>query len=534
MQCYFQKNFSEMRVMSATLLQHIFLRVVENFPSKIALIIGEEEFTYKTLYCDVISLSNYLSENGLVSRDRVLIQASNSYFLVVAFWSVLLLGGTVSIIPPDIDSINRDDIIENFQPQMVIGYDLAEDQRDRYFCDLDEINYLFFPAPINFDSDYDVSLNLQTDFTLSNIISSDIVMIIYTSGSTGNPKGVMLTHSNMLSAIRSIQDYLTIDEYDCIYSVLPMHFDYGLYQLLLGFYVGATLILGKGMMIPTVYLHNIKKYSVSVLPVLPTIVTLLAKVASNKTGIYCSVKKITNTGEHLSTNQIDYLKQTFSNADIYLMYGLTECKRCSYVPPMYIDIKKQSIGIPMPNLAMWIANKDGEELSAYSHGEIVVSSPTLMQGYWRKSHETNDKVKVDRYGRRCFYTGDIGYKDHEGFFYLVGRKDSIVKLNGEKCDLSYYLSELEKISTVMRAHLFLNTLDNNEKKLFVAIENDNDPFSDNIDLQRLRTVFSTNHQPAYFYFTKSFPSLKSGKLNFRLLESITVCAYHDSLIVEAV
>src|SRR5207245_8106011 len=190
-------------------------------------------------------------------------------------------------------------------------------------------------------------------------ISLDLASLIYTSGPAGLPKGVMLTHANMVAAATSITTYLRSVPDDIILSPLPLAFDYGLYQVLMAFRVGATVVLEKQCVYPYKYIELIAKERVTGLPIVSTISAILLNLNDLEEHDFSSVRYITNTAQALPERHITRLRALMPRAHIYLMYGLTECKRVAYLPPELIDSKPASVGIPIPDTEAWIDDESG-------------------------------------------------------------------------------------------------------------------------------------------------------------------------------
>lgn len=264
-------------------------------------------------------------------------------------------------------------------------------------------------------------------------IDIDLASIIYTSGTTGNPKGVMLTHLNMVSAANSITEYLENKSDDVILDVLPLSFDYGLYQILIGFKIGGRVILEKSFLYPYVIIDLMLKEKVTGFPGVPTIFAILLQLEDLKKHDFDSLRYITNTAAALPVNFIKRIRETFPKAKLYSMYGLTECKRVSYLPPEELDRRPTSVGRGMPNEEVYIVDENDERLGPGEVGELVVRGSNVMLGYWELPEETAKVLKLGLYpGEKVLYTGDLFRMDEEGYLYFVGRKDDIIKCRGEK------------------------------------------------------------------------------------------------------
>jgi long-chain acyl-CoA synthetase len=186
---------------------------------------------------------------------------------------------------------------------------------------------------------------------------------------------------------------------------LPLSFDYGLYQLLLTVLVGGTLVLEKGFAFPGRVVGLLENEGVTGLPGVPTLFGVLLGLRGLGDRELPALRYLSNTGAALSVTTIAGLRETFPAARIYSMYGLTECKRVSYLPPHLIDVKPASVGVPIPGTEVWVEDSEGNECAPGEIGELIVRGPHVMQGYWN---------------------------DAEGHLYFVGRKDDMIKSRGEK------------------------------------------------------------------------------------------------------
>jgi acyl-CoA synthetase (AMP-forming)/AMP-acid ligase II len=283
-------------------------------------------------------------------------------------------------------------------------------------------------------------------------IDNDLAAIIYTSGSTGDPKGVMLTHRNMLTAGTSISTYLEMKEHDVVLGVLPLAFDYGLYQLLMTFRVGGRLVLERSFAFPAQVLKVMAEEKVTGFPGVPTIYAVLAEMKNLKDFDLSSIAYVTNTAAALPVKHITMLRDLFPKARIYSMYGLTECKRCTYLPYKDIDRKPTSVGIAIPDTELWLVDEHGNKVGPNVVGQLVIRGATVMKGYWEKPDATAEKLKPGPVpGEFVLYTGDFCRLDEEGYLYFVGRMDDIIKSRGEKVAPKEVESAIMNISGVKEA-----------------------------------------------------------------------------------
>lgn len=264
-------------------------------------------------------------------------------------------------------------------------------------------------------------------------IDIDLAMLVYTSGSTGQPKGVMMTHRNIDCAATSVTTYLQASGDDVVLSVLPLSFDYGLYQLLMCVKKGATLVLEKSFAFPQKILPLLASEQVTGFPLVPTMAALIVQLRNFNPEWARSVRYLTNTAAALPPAHILRLQALFPRARVYSMYGMTESKRCTWLPPEQLAMRPDSVGIAIPGTQAWVVDDQARPLPPGQVGELVVRGGHVMQGYWNNQEATDRVLKPGRYPwEKVLHTGDLFRADAEGFLYFVGRKDDILKSRGEK------------------------------------------------------------------------------------------------------
>jgi acyl-CoA synthetase (AMP-forming)/AMP-acid ligase II len=285
-------------------------------------------------------------------------------------------------------------------------------------------------------------------------IDIDLAALIYTSGSTGNPKAVMLTHLNICSAATSITTYLENGPEDVILNVLPLSFDYGLYQVLMAFLAGGTVILERGFTYPKAVLDRIAEERVTGFPIIPTMSALMLQMDLSAFD-FSSLRYITNTAAALPVSHITRLRKLLPHVRLFSMYGLTECKRVSYLPPEEIDRRPGSVGKAMPNEEVYIVDEAGNAVGPGIVGELVVRGSNVMLGYWKRPEETERALRPGCLpGERVLHTGDLFRMDEDGFLYFVGRKDDIIKCRGEKVSPKEVENAIAQIEGVAEAAVF--------------------------------------------------------------------------------
>ena len=330
----------------------------------------------------------------------------------------------------------------------------------------------------------------------------------------------MCTHLNMVSASTSITQYLENVPEDIIINVLPLSFDYGLYQVLMAFQVGATLVLERGFAYPAAILNRIEEERVTGLPGVPTIFAMLLQMDLSRWDL-TSLRYLTNTAAALPVTHIQQLRKAFPQAKLYSMYGLTECKRVSYLPPEELDRRPGSVGIAIPNTEVWIEDEEGRRVWPGEVGELVVRGSHVMQGYWELPEETARTFRPGRYpGERLLYTGDLFTMDEEGFLYFVSRKDDTIKSRGEKVSPKEVEDVLYRLDGVIEAAVVgvPDPLLGQAIKAYVLIK-DGAGLTERQVLRHCAAHLEDFMVPKYVEFCDSLPKTPSGKISRRSLRA---------------
>jgi len=395
-------------------------------PEAIAVTSGRATIRYRELARRSDALARTLADAGVERGDRVVIFADNGIDAVVAFWATLKANAVAVLVHPQTKPNKLDYLLADSRARAMIANP-----------------HLPFAEPAA------GAVHLRTVLVtgtsaweeaqaagappVRRCIDIDLAAIIYTSGSTGEPKGVMLTHRNMLAAVSSISEYLEIRSDDVILCVLPLAFDYGLYQMIMAVGAGARLVLERSFAFPAEILALAAAERVTGFPGVPTMfATMLAMRSVSKFDL-TSIRYVTNTAAALPVKHVLALRDLFPTAKIFSMYGLTECKRCTYLPPEDLVRKPDSVGIAIPNTELWVVDDEDRRLPPGQVGQLVIRGATVMRGYWDKPEATAKKLRPGPLpGEVVLYTGDLCRLDDEGYLYFVARMDDVIKSRGEK------------------------------------------------------------------------------------------------------
>lgn len=423
-------------------VENFLLESAKRFPGKPALVAGSTGLTYAELAARAAGLAAELKRRGVQRGDRVVVFLQNSPEAVISIFGTLMAGGVFSVVNPSTKADKLAYILNNCTAKALIT--------EPRLAQVASTARLEAPA---------VAAMLTTPFTFAEAEASrfagidlDVAMIVYTSGSTGFPKGVTMTHANIVAAATSITAYLENTADDVVLSVLPLAFDYGLYQALMCAKVGATLILEKSFAFPQVILQKLKTERVTGFPLVPTMAALLLQMKDLVPGMFPDLRYITNTAAALPAAHIQRLRELFPTTKLYSMYGLTECKRCTYLPPAELDRRPGSVGIAIPGTEAYVVNELGERVPPGEVGELVIRGAHVMKGYWADEAATNRALKQGPFPwEKVLHTGDLFRTDEEGFLYFVGRKDDIIKTRGEKVSPKEVENVLYEIAGVREA-----------------------------------------------------------------------------------
>lgn len=438
----------------ARLLHDSLLIAAESSTRKVAVYADGTPHTYGELLEASQRLAAALRQDGVRRGDRVAIVLDNDWPCVVSIYATLLAGAVFVLINSQtkrdkLEFLLRDSgarvlIIDGAYARQMRSVDAPELRRViRAGATLDPSTVDTFETIVRSPSD-----------TRLHVCANplDLAALIYTSGSTGQPKGVMQTHQSMVFTIESLLEYLRLSDGDKILCLSPLSFDYGLYQLLMSVALGATVVLERSSALPAPLYERMRQLNVSVFPGIPTTFAVLLAIHRRSPLSFPSVTRVTNTAAALPHEFVFGLREIFPNALIYAMYGLTECKRVSYLEPELLDQKPGSVGKAIPGTEVFLLSVDGTPTPAGETGVLHVRGPHVMRGYWNRPDLTNEMLKPGELpGERVLCTHDLFRMDPDGFLYFVGRTDEMIKTRGQKVSPVEIENALHKIPGVLQA-----------------------------------------------------------------------------------
>ena len=505
-------------------MQNFLEETVRLYPKKTAVTFSGNSYTFSDIEEQSNSLASYLQKQGVQRGDRVVILLGNKIETIVSFWAILKVGAIVIPIGMELKSNKIEYILKDSGAVVLITTAEIATKNASILQQSYLKETLIVDGPTNTKEqvDYDKILKDNHDaLQPSGLISKDLAAILYTSGSTGEPKGVMLSHENMIAATHSLNTYLAYTSEDKVLCSLPLSFDYGLYQMIMSVSKGATLILEKESTWPIFLLKKILQEKITIFPVVPTMVMLLHEQNKKYQFDLSNIRKVTNTGAALTQNNIKMVQELFPHAEIYSMYGLTECKRCTYLPPSEIDKKPDSVGIAIPNTELWLVDENDQKITTpNSVGQLVIRGATVMQGYWNKPEKTAVKLRPGLHsGEKVLYTGDLCALDEDGYLYFKGRMDHMINSRGIKVSPKEVEDYLGSIPSINAAVITAIPHDDYGEALFAfVVLKEGQTTSEKEILSLCATNLEDYKVPEFVEILSSIPKTPNGKFDLITLK----------------
>ena len=379
---------------------------------------SKETISFKKLYSDSLKIASYL-KNKIGDGQNVLLISPNSVFFMTAYLGILKSGNTCIPTNFAIEQSNLDYILNTTESKIIFTTKSLKSKvtfdQNIELIDEDEFSQILENQSISNSS--------------SSFDENKVAEIIFTSGSTGEPKGVMISHKNIIANTDSIVEYLKLGQNDIMLVVLPFYYCYGLSLLHTHLKVGGSIVLNNNFIFLGSVINDLKKYKCTGFAGVPShFQILLKKSQSFKTIEFTDLKYVTQAGGKLHAVFIRDFVRSFPKTEFWVMYGQTEATaRLSYLPPEFVKTKDTSIGKAIPGVEFKIVNDKGEEISIGEEGELLAKGENIMLGYYKDEKGTNNALK-----NGWLHTGDMAKVDEEGFYYLVARKKEIIKVGGKR------------------------------------------------------------------------------------------------------
>ena len=431
---------------STVLLHELPIASANRDPARTALTYGKVHLTYGDLAADLVRFASGLRALGLKRSERVAIYLEKRFETVVASFGAPAAGAVFVPLnpllkPEQIGYILRDCnvrvLVTSAERLALLRAGIGDCKDLRHIV---VVNAEQAPAPI-------AGLHVSTWKSLlaappqegHRVIDTDMTAILYTSGSTGRPKGVVLSHRNMVAGAKSVASYLENTPDDTLLAALPLSFDAGFSQLTTAFHAGARVVL-LNYLLPRDVLGALARERVTGLTAVPPLYIQLSQL-DWPADITRHLRYFANTGGRMPRETLDALRRRLPDTRPFLMYGLTEAFRSTYLPPADVDRRPDSIGKAIPNAEILVLRDDGSECQPEEIGELVHRGALVGMGYWNDIEKTAERYKplpAGAAGREAglvlpelaVFSGDNVRRDAEGFLYFVGRRDEMIKTSG--------------------------------------------------------------------------------------------------------
>lgn len=414
-------------------LHHLVERQAALRPSAEALRCGSESTDYATLWQRIRWSGERLISLGMNPGDRIALWLPKTIDSVVHTFGAAAAGAVfVPINPvlkaPQVAHVLRDSgarfLITQARRLATLEEALAQCPTLEATLTVDEPPQHSIAVPLPITAPQASDRALQTSGRGGN----DLAALLYTSGSTGRPKGVMISHANLLDGARIVAEYLDNRPEDCLLAALPLSFDYGFSQITTAFQVGATAVL-MDYLLPQQIPDAVQAHGITGLAGVPSLWNRLATLPWPASAAQ-SLRYITNSGGTLPVTTIQRLRKLLPETQLFLMYGLTEAFRSTYLPPSLLERHPRAIGLPIPEVEIHVVRQDGSECAIGETGELVHVGPLVAQGYWNDPEASRPVFRRWRDGRPAVWSGDRVCRDAEGLLYFQGRSDDTIKTSG--------------------------------------------------------------------------------------------------------
>lgn len=401
---------------------------------KIALLHGQDTITYGELAHEVERWARKLAALGVEKGDRVCIHLPKSFQEVVATLAVSTVGGlftnvtsvaTTRMLAHVLRDSGAKVLVTNRRRAVeLIEHECPDSLESIIADDVEELT-----SPVSLHAWENIP---EDEYLGTRLIDKDNCAIIYTSGSTGAPKGVLLSHETVTQSARAAATHLGNGVDDRILGVLPLSFDYGLSQLTTMLLVGGTLVLPKANL-PVELLRSIEYGDVNGLAMVPTMWIPFVRLLNDRGVVLDQIRYVANSGGPLPTDVQKAWPVVFPKARHYLMYGMTEGFRSSYLPPEDFERKMGSIGLPLPNVELFVVHPEKGLCDAFEHGELIHRGSLLSSGYYGKPSATEKKIRPCAHlqhligDESVLHSEDTVYRDNEGYLWFVARTSTFIK-----------------------------------------------------------------------------------------------------------
>ncbi|WP_372626982.1 acyl-CoA ligase (AMP-forming), exosortase A system-associated [Arsukibacterium sp.] len=526
-------------------LYQLLQQAQQAFPGHTALYFKDKSLSYSELYQQVNAVALNMRQHGVKRFDRVAVYLPKQFDTISSIWGTTACGGVFVPVNPALKPEQVQHILQDCNVRVLVTSKgrlaaltaILNDCPDLHTILLTDDDYAEqMPAHLAVNALLPVTSGAETDFLpalCGAVTDSDMAAILYTSGSTGKPKGVVLSQRNMLVGASSVASYLHNTADDVILALLPLSFDYGLSQLTTAFSVGASVVLLDFFLVQDV-VRAVVQHKVTGIAAVPPLWAQLAK-AKWPEGSSDTVRYLTNSGGAMPQPLLNQLQTIFSNAEPYLMYGLTEAFRSTYLPPADLARKPGSMGKAIPNAEIVVVREDGSVCGPNEPGELVHRGPLVSLGYWNAPDKTAERFKFDPIALSgiviripAVWSGDTVKTDEEGYLYFVGRRDEMIKTSGYRVSPTEVEEAIYRLDPAIVDVAAMGVYDGVDQAILVVVATSgSDPDVKNWQTQLKRSLPSFM-QPKEIIVLDSLPKNANGKIDRKTLAN----QYQDYFVTE--
>jgi len=408
------------------------LQQAEANPDRIALRDAGARISYGVLVERVRNLAGELQRRELIAGDRLLIWANKSNATVAIMLAGLYLGLVIVPVAPALRPVQAERIFHRSRARGIVIDNIHRQWLTNDVTAPKDASYWFaqdFGGPF---STLDTTAAISATDAPTPRQGDDLAALFFTSGSTGQSKGVMVTHDNLAIGAASVADYLRLQAHDCLLGMLPLSFDYGFSQLTTAFHVGACLHLAD-YLLPGDFKRPLLEDGITVVAGTPGLLIPLSR--QRWLAEAPALRLITNSGGHLPVAAVQAFRSARPQTKLFLMYGLTEAFRASYLPPDEVDMHPDSMGRAFAASRLGLVDEDGRLLGPGSTGELIQGGPLVTAGYFDDPEATAERFRAPPadwpyLDERVVYSGDRVHMDEDGRLYFRGRLDDQIKTAG--------------------------------------------------------------------------------------------------------
>jgi acyl-CoA ligase (AMP-forming) (exosortase A-associated) len=516
------------------LLHHLIETRANQAPEQPALFHKQEQLCYGELSTRVQQVAGGLRELGLQRHERVAIYLPKQLETVVSLFAATLAGGVFVPVNPVLKPLQVQHILNDCNVRILITCHARLQQLAPSLASLRDLKQVVLvdgdlpsgPVPCSVVAWHQLRDAPACTAPTGSVTDGDMAAILYTSGSTGKPKGVVLSHRNLMVGAQSVSGYLGNRRDDRILAVLPLSFDAGLSQITTAFEAGACCYL-MDYLLPNDVRRQVARHRISGITAVPPLWNQIASLNWNEETA-SSVRYFANTGGHMPRSLLARLRTLFPCAQPFLMYGLTEAFRSTYLPPDQIDLKPGSIGKAIPNAEVLVLREDGTPCQPHEPGELVHRGPLVSQGYWNDPEKTRERFKPVPgqaeglvFKELAVWSGDTVTRDEEGYLYFVGRRDDMIKTSGYRVspneveEVAYQSGLIRDAVAIGSPHMTLGQA----ILLIVTVPATTDSTASTLGalLQRCREQLPNLMVPLKCILEAELPRNPNGKIDRRLL-----------------